>query len=377
MLVVELCSSHGEVLCGMVQYMLDLGYSVDALIDTQLFLDNALDIGFDDRVRVCATSVTNIKIILSTKWIKQYEFVFFNTLIVYQNPRISILCLAPYHQPKNGFLAIEHNTQAQYARILPPHRILTLMPTPHYRFYANAHYFGKHAKQGKHTQNPSFLIVGKISKNLQPTLDVFRQLAHHASFDLFIIGGYDQSHYDLTDLKDHIHFTGYLTYPQLYGYANKAHFILPLLDAHDVAHNRYLYDFSGSLGLSYGFGIIPIIHRKFAPHFLLNQDNALIYDDMLEILCQALRMPASQIQSKALSLHTLAKHLHTQSLAHITQALQTPCPTIHYPLSFRIKAFLKHRYWRLRRYGKLLFLIYKSLRHKSEVKAKTSYNRKF
>lgn len=170
--------------------MLDLGYSVDALIDTQLFLDNALDIGFDDRVRVCATSVTNIKIILSTKWIKQYEFVFFNTLIAYQNPRISILCLAPYHQPKNGFLAIEHNTQAQYARILPPHRILTLMPTPHYRFYANAHYFGKHAKQGKHTQNPSFLIVGKISKNLQPTLDVFRQLAHHASFDLFIIGGY-------------------------------------------------------------------------------------------------------------------------------------------------------------------------------------------
>ena len=387
-LLVEYSPSHGEVLCALVRYMLELGYRVDVLLHTQLFLDNALKLGFDDRVRAFATSPVHIEILLGSAQVEAYEFAFFNTLVIYQIPPLSLPHFIPCRQPKNGFCAIDHNATLQYKRILPTQRIFSLLPNTFYPHFLNAHFFGTHSHaknledsthpthdecnaHPKSSENPHpthdeptrFLIAGRLSKDLSPLLKLFGRLAHtHTAFSLTIVGSYDKSLYDTHNLGDRLRFTGYVSYDTLYAHARQSHFILPLLDASNPHHDRYLYDFSGSLGLSYGFGIIPIIHSKFASHFLLTQENALIYDDdsLFESLRQALDMPKSRIQGKSQALRTLASRLHAQSLEHIAQALQTPCPPIRYTLTSRIRAFLRQRYFRLRRRGKLLYLLCKS-----------------
>lgn len=382
--------------------MLELGYRVDVLLHTQLFLDNALKLGFDDSVRAFATSPVHIEILLGSAQVEAYEFAFFNTLVIYQIPPLSLPHFIPCRQPKNGFCAIDHNATLQYKRILPTQRIFSLLPNTFYPHFLNAHFFGTHShaknledsthshpvrdehnahpkspeslhtahnehhphhKHGEHNEPIRFLIAGRLSKDLSPLLELFGQLAHtHTAFSLTIVGSYDKSLYDTHNLGDRLRFTGYVSYDTLYAHACQSHFILPLLDASNPHHDRYLYDFSGSLGLSYGFGIIPIIHSKFASHFLLTQENALIYDDngLFESLRQALNMPKSHIQGKSQALRTLASRLHAQSLEHIAQALQTPCPPIRYTLTSRIRAFLRQRYFRLRRRGKLLYLLCKS-----------------
>ena len=382
--------------------MLELGYRVDVLLHTQLFLDNALKLGFDDRVRAFATSPIHIEVLLGSAQVEAYEFAFFNTLVIYQIPPLSLPHFIPCRQPKNGFCAIDHNATLQYKRILPTQRIFSLLPNTFYPHFLNAHFFGTHShaknpeysthshpvrdehnahpkspeslhtahnehhphhKHGEHNEPIRFLIAGRLSKDLSPLLELFGQLAHtHTAFSLTIVGSYDKSLYDTHNLGDRLRFTGYVSYDTLYAHACQSHFILPLLDASNPHHDRYLYDFSGSLGLSYGFGIIPIIHSKFASHFLLTQENALIYDDngLFESLRQALDMPKSHIQGKSQAMRTLASRLHAQSLEHIAQALQTPCPPIRYTLTSRIRAFLRQRYFRLRRRGKLLYLLCKS-----------------
>lgn len=356
-LVVETNGYHGEVLIGVVEYLLSLGYKVDVLLRTKLFLDRALEVGFDDRVRAFAANRQDIYIILSSSKIKHYEYVFFNTL---KSAHLSILSKALIKTPKNGFLAIDHNFFADYDRILPKHRIFSLIPNPKYPFFINTHYFGKYAKLQKPSQNIEFLIAGRVQKDLQANLDFFKQLKsnHNINFKITIVGNYDKNIFNIDSLESNINFTGYLNYPELYERASSSHFILTLLDAKNTAHNRYLYDFSGSIGLSYGFNIIPIIHQKFAAHFLLDESNALIYDDnnFFETLQKAISLSSSEIKSKQESLQNLTTKLKQDSIKNLKQAISTPCPKIQYSKVFVIKLFLWHKVITIGKYCKFLAL---------------------
>lgn len=375
-LIVEYQFTHGEVLCGLVHYMLELGYQVDVLLHTQLFLDKALDIDFDDRARVFATHPTNIEMLLHTQQIQHYEFVLFNTLVIYQNPLMSILNRIPCRQPKNGFLAIEHNGTIQYNRMLPCHRIFSLLPNGLYQYYINTYFFGTDTYSSKSWDTVEFLISGRIAKDLSIILDFFREIRHIHTipFRLSITGNYNPNLYNLDNLEPFIHFMGYIDYQKLYQYAKRSHFILCLLDANNPEDDRYLYDFSGSLGLSYGFGIIPIIHNKFAPHFMLDSNNALIYEDgeLFRVLLKAFCISKPEMQQKISNLQDLAKQLHKQSLLNITQSIQTICPKIQYSRRFVIKFYLRQGYLRLRRRVKLLYLYVKYFFSKSKAEVKKS-----
>ena len=344
-LVVEPSVTHGEIVPGFVQYWLDLGYSVDVLLHRDVMRDNPFCRFKDSRLRFFNHSYTSYKSLLSSPNINKYRYLFFSTAAYARgfNKDGSVYsmrdCMTCLPQRAKSFFLVEHNLKNvrpfKEIHLLEGGRIITLAPFSwegQRTVMVNPHYFGEVAitPKGKPTQ---FIVVGALDmqrRNHNLLVDAIFSLVEMGRKDFHItVVGSGRANIaalkaELTGtLAEHVTFTGWITFEELYALMEKSDFLLALMDPDNPAHQRYItQSVSGSYQLSLGFRKPCVMHKAFTSFHNFTEKNSVLYDSgLVSAMQQAMDMENDSYATLQENLGELSRQLCEDSRENLGEAV--------------------------------------------------------
>lgn len=334
-LIVEVNNFHGEVVPGYVYYFLKLGYSIDVILQTEVYKSQPLVGVTDKRLRLFCSSFGLFPLMLRRSKTKRYKHVLFTTSMWYwhynekTNPSPSVLKYFKIAKHQSLLLG-EHDTRRitgyQDKFNIHERQILCLWDFSR-GLMVNSHYFGQCSKRVKN-QVTQFVVVGGSS----PKRKDFALLIKHFSllcdtgliFNLHVVGS--SSLQDIPELlKPHVTLHGVLAFPKMYKVLECSDFLLPLLSPDNPFHERYITTgVTGSVQLVFGFLLPCIIQRKFADFYGFNEQNSFVYDNDFQYkLKQAICISQENYSVLCDNLQSYKNKIADKSLQNLRTALDS------------------------------------------------------
>ena len=329
-LIFEAQPHHGECLPAYIKYFNDLGYHVDLLILREIIEQNPFcRLPENSDFSIIEGTWDNRAEILKNEKILNYKHILIATAICYYSPQVPVIDEFQIFKKHPSVLIVEHDLRDidinHEREFLEKNRISTLWKFP-FGTMINPCYFGRVEITSKNV--PTFIVVGKIEKKRKNHDLLFesisRLLLKTQNFHVIIIGEVENS--DLTipeKIRPYITITGYVNFPEMYQYMEKADFFLPLLDDENKDHERYLTSgVTGSLQLILGFRKIALIQEKFAKFYEFNAQNAIIYKKNLEdAMYKAVEMSPKLYQEMQDNLDEKAISIYAKSERNLRRML--------------------------------------------------------
>lgn len=331
-LLIEANDSHGEVIAGYLKYFQNLGYRVDVLLNSKIATENPfcrLDVS---DVRVFVSGYLFLKKFLKQDKISEYKHIMLMTSAVYfyreNDYYISALRYYPELKKHPSLLIVEHELndieKLGEQSFVKMKRLITL---GHFSkgVFAAPVLFGN-LRITQKNELTTFICVGSIRnvrKNYQQLIDATLRLVHeNKSFKIVIVGDGKLEHLP-QEVHPYIEITGRLDFPKMFSKMEEADFYLPLLDAENVEHERYITTgVTGSAQLIYAFAKVPVLHPKFAPFYRFNDQNAIVTKDLFEGMKQAVEMSEEEYALKQKALKNLAVSLEKETQNNFKDILQ-------------------------------------------------------
>ena len=337
-LYIEVNNCHGEVIPGMVKYLSELGYKVDILISANLADIMDFSVLPPKSVnKIYKTDYPTMKAIFQSEKIKEYEYCFLNSSIIYGSPGnyFSFFELFPEcKKKKKGFIMLEHHLESLNQTMLTENRVLQLadikLKDGKSPVFCNSHYYGKISNHTKNNQ-VNFLSIGTLilaRRNPQLLFDGIKSLLErgYTNFKITLVGRSIPFDGISCEILNHIDCKGRISYQDMFEEIKKADFLLTLLDPAIEAHNRYIEcGTSGTFQLSYGFEIPCIIPEKFAATHFFNRSNSIIHkdaSDFAEALIRCIEMKEAEYDSVKEALKLTAEVIRTKSRENLRNILE-------------------------------------------------------
>lgn len=329
-LIFEAQPHHGECLPAYIKYFNDLGYHVDLLLLREIIKQNPFcKMPGNSDFSIIEGTWDNRAEILKNEKILNYKHIMISTAICYYSPQIPVIDEFPIFKKHPSVFIVEHdlhdidiNHEREY---LEKNRISTLWKFQHGTMI-NPCYFGNVTITQKNV--PTFIVVGKIEKkrkNHDLLFDAISRLLNKTeNFHVVIIGEVENSALTIPEkIRPHVTITGYLNFPEMFEYMEKADFFLPLLDEKNKEHERYLTSgVTGSLQLILGFRKIALIQEKFAKFYEFSDENALIYKERLdEAMYKAVEMSPKIYQEMQNNLDEKTISLYAKSESNLKRII--------------------------------------------------------
>lgn len=336
-LVIEPNRAHGEVIVGIVKYLIDLGFEVDVLLRSELIAENPFKRFKHKNIRIFEVSLF-ILYFMTKQLVARYKKTIISSSAFYcwiktKDEQITYLSfLRDFAQgvDTKNILLIEHdlNDIERFAEqeLLNNHQIITLADLGK-AVFVNPHYFGPVVNLPKNTVT-NFIVVGGIEiarKNHQALIAAVQNLVSQEILDFKItIIGEGTIEALPEEIASFIEIKGRLDFEKMYDELDKADFFMPLLDQDNIAHNRYLTTAtSGSFQLIYGFLKPAIINQKFAEIHKFNTQNAIVYNnnDLTTAMLAAINISRDKYSLMQNSLKALTNDIYKKSLANLASAI--------------------------------------------------------
>lgn len=323
-LLIESNGCHGEVISGYIKYFQNIGMDVDVLVTNVIYHEKPF---CRLKVKNCFYSkFTKFNKLLTTQYLVNYKHIFIMSSVNYTNGIHAITDLFPDIKLHKSVYYVHHNTSyitKYFNDVKPNHNIML----GHFdnAIYINPHLFGKYTIPQKNDET-IFISVGGINakrKNHTALLDAIENLHNKGlrNFKVWVIGSGKLRHLKKS-VKQHIKLFGHINYEQMFSLVEQAHFFLPLLDANNPDHIRYIKtQVTGSTQLIYGFRKIPVIHKKFAKFYGFNNTNSVIYDDLSDGMTAAILMTTKEYENHIHKLDNLATKIAIESQQNLKDIL--------------------------------------------------------
>ena len=329
-LMVEPNPYHFELQPGFCKYFQDLGYSVDVIAQPELQEDSAY-IRYPKPPDIYYLSPKHQKKALQSPKIKQYDFVFLSTSVLWAKPiresYISWLGFEP--KGKFGFFLVEHNTipylkNYGHEKYVAQKRSFSLAGQ-HQIPMLNPHYFGDVTITDK-TPKTTFSAIINERKNIDLFFEACRILIRNkiTNFQVYVTGRSVITELP-EDLQNYITVTGKMKFADLWNIYEKSDFLIPMLNPEIPSHGRYKNGtVTGSWQIMMGFLKPAVIHRDFAGYYRLDESNSVIYKSNTE-LAQAMEscIDMNQKDYKILqsSLKALADEVYSESMQNLKTSI--------------------------------------------------------
>jgi hypothetical protein len=332
-MLIEVLSSHGEVLPGMAKYLIDLGYNVDVIFNIskprrKIGSINTLSIFcrfVHENLKIYTFKNAEIKTILNTEISRKYKNIIINTYkerIFEYCSKKRIFELGPICMVHNPVSVL--NDPYSFSN-----KIITLIKMDFYNRnppkYINAHYFGEIKTHDK-LDVTTFITVGNVnaSRNFKLLFDACDLLIKRniVNFKVNIIGN---GNIKVPTVYDGlINFLGYLDFKEMFIEVERSDFILALLDGINI---RYLNAASGSYQLSYGFLKPIVLLKKFSEISNFTNENSILYEQNMDLafgMEKAINMRNEEYQQMIKELKLLETEIYNDSLKNLQSILLSP-----------------------------------------------------
>jgi len=333
-LIVEPNNCHGEVIPGYVQYFIDMGYNVDILITTKLCLSGPLYRTSPLYTNIFAVNSSEMKKILNSAKIQEYDNVFFTSGIIYTGKDKFISCFDKYKKlKKDNIIVVEHHLDMANDELLKAGKTVMLAdidtklsPKP---LIINPHYFGKIDITAKNEKITKFIMVGGLDlkrRNCDLIINAVNDIVDKGfkNFKIIVVGKGNLSDID-EKVKPYIKIKGKLNFDKMFKEMEDADFFLPLLDPENSDHERYITDgTSGSFQLIYGFRKPCIICEKFVARHGFNNKNSFVHknnQDLSKSMINAINMNSDDYSEMQNILAEYADSLYNKSLCNLKTIL--------------------------------------------------------
>jgi len=277
-LLLEPYDVHGEVVPGLVKYLLDLGYNVDVAIsmtgrgrnDISLFLP------FDKNDKLKVKSMAGYKInrlLRSPSYLKHYKHIVINSF--YDNDinfyKVNLFKLKPVcmlHNPDIVNSYFKTNKIISLVKMDCPNRESPLV--------VNSHYFGDYAKAGKSktTTFVAFNSKNAARRNMNLLFKACDTL-YEKKINNFCIKIIGRGIAIPPEYSSNFSVFESLNFNETFNEISASDFLLGLIDAASV---EYANKASGTFQLSFGFLKPVILHSKFSSGFF-NDNNSVLHND--------------------------------------------------------------------------------------------------
>ncbi len=329
-LIVEPNHYHFEILPGFCQYFKELGYDVH-LISQPALLDDSPFIRCSEKPETFYLSPKYQKKALAHKKIKQYDWVFFSTSVLWEKAiRDSYpnwLSFLP--QSKYGVLMVEHNLfpyveQYGHKKFIAEHRTFTLAGQ-HNVPMLNPHYFGGLSITPKGSKT-TFSAVIHHEQNKDILFEACRKLitSSQTHFRVIILGRSVVKDIP-ADLLQHIEVTGKIKFSEFWAKYDQTDFIMTMLNPEIPAEQKYRNGTTtGSWQLMMGFRKPVLIHTDFADFYRLHNENAILYqqnEELAETMSRCIAMTDPQYEAYQRNIKALASEIHEESLHNLRKVI--------------------------------------------------------
>jgi len=327
-LLTELLPYHGEVLPGLVKYLLDLNYNVDIVLNKYqrnfISANSGLFYCFKDneKVRVKVLSVCNINILLRSSHVKKYKRVIINTFhddyIKFHFYKIDFNKLIPICMIHNYNITNEYFMSNNIISLV---KIECLNRKP--PIIVNSHYFGNFPKHDK-SYTTTFIILNTTNlfrRNIYLLLNACEELYKKGiyNFNIKIIGNgiiIPEKYFK------NFQIFGYMDFNEMYNEINNSDFILAVIDQASV---QYTNKASGTYQLCYGFNKPIILHKKFSNIAGFNDQNSILYDDnddLSDAMVKCINLSNTDYANMVYLLGELSKNIYNESRNNLKSILE-------------------------------------------------------
>ncbi len=325
-LLIETNGCHGEVISAYIPYFQKLNLNVYCLVNKRLAQENPF-CRLQGIKEIYSASQKKLSNLLKSEHLNKYDHIFIMSSINYKGGENNVTDMFPDLKKHKSVYYIHHESQyiSEFYSDTDINRNIMLGKYDNCT-YINPHLFGDYTIPEK--QSPTtFICVGGISperKNHKLLLDAIQKLHNEGhDFKVLVIGSGSLKNIP-PEIQEHIKLLGHLNYSDMYNYVESAHFFLPLLDANNPEHDKYItIKVTGSAQLIYGFRKVPVIHNKFAKFYRFNNRNAIPYNDLSDGMRTAIKSTAQQYKEYTYELDITATEIETESAENLNKILST------------------------------------------------------
>ncbi len=320
--------SHAEVVPGFAKYLLDLGYEVSILITPERYKEGLFSKFGDFAGKIHFNKMSQRQI---RKFIKNNGLANAKGLLLTTSGKLAESADYPserkfFGQLKDGqkLIIVEHDVKKAFDLGTLTNDIVMLR-TPYYKTAkateVNPHYFGDVAITQKNADVVNFITVGALRgkrRNSDMLVEAVASLVDKGieNFKITCIGKGSIKHIP-PHLQKFFDAKGQANFSELYAEMENADFFLPLLDAENLAHERYITTgTSGSFQLVFGFATPCVIEEKFAEINYLTSANSILYNgsqSLANAMVQAIKMSLGDYTKMQENLKSTAETLAMRS----------------------------------------------------------------
>lgn len=334
-LIVEPHPYHQEILPGFIKYFNELGYNTNLLIRKEVS-NSEVFCKFPYQPNITFFKEKNIKSILLSNKIKEYDFIFFSSFEYltdkFRGKFLDFIGFIP--KTKNGILGCYHTTSfIDEFDSLGYYNDKRLFTVSGFDFKSKptvmlaSIYFGKVETKKAFNNFVRFIVVGsvtKYAKNHDLIIEATEKLLEKNinNFEIVVIG---KGTINIPKkCRKNIKFFGDLDFKNMYREMEKAHYFLPLLDPTIETHKHYMNETStGSRQLILGFLTPCIINEEFAKIYHFNESNSITYkeNNLVEAMKMAINFNQSDYEKLQKNLKDLAENIYKESLTNLQTAI--------------------------------------------------------
>jgi len=344
-IIIELNTYHGEVLPSLAYFLNQLGYLVEvyasrAVTELNPFVTTA-SLNYSMHTLSDSIGVDEWQ-----KKIDQYDLLVWNSVEPIRHLEVIEKIKAPT-------LAVVHNGNRILAKeykdyfSVPYRQALVLSPNLQKYFQQEGFkvnwvfpsYYSDESVQPKvNPEKFSFCVQGKVEfkrRNYLSIIDAVKKLNRSVNiklFDIRVIGKSDSFEgfllrqlVNFSGAKQRFHFSSKLSlYREYFAELARSDFLCPLIDETKKEYRSYFVDkASSSIPTALGNGLVPIVQRKFAMLYEV-EELSICYDDgyLLLALEEALKMSNEELLTKKRLVLSANEKLLGQSVQNLSNAIQ-------------------------------------------------------
>lgn len=327
----EPCSkSHGEIVPGYAQILLDLGYRVVVLMTPKRIPEGLFSRMTHPRLVLTQLSQRQIARFVKTPAVHEAAVLLVSTagkLPHLPDARVDLTSVFGSNVPDN-LQMVEHDAKAEIDAGVWSEKTITLRELDYKGFSSvvvNPHAFGSVKVTPKSQGKTVFLLVGAARakrRNQNLVYDAAERLVEEgiSNFEIRLIG--KKGAQDIPpSLASHVTELGRLDFSQMYSEVEGADFVVTAFQGDNPDHAAYkTVKTTGSFQLCYGFGKPGILQEGFAQGTALTKDNSLFYgtdEQMFDAMKQAVEMSEDDYDTMQANLLNDAQRLYQTSLGNM------------------------------------------------------------
>ena len=324
----EPCSkSHGEIVPGYAQILLDLGYRVVVLMTPARIPEGLFSRMTHPRLVLTQLTQRQIARFVKTPTVHKAAVLLISTagkLPHLPDNRVDLSSVFGTNIPKNLRL-VEHDAKSEIDAGVWSDQTITLRELDYKSaksVVVNPHRFGEVEITPKTPGKTVFLLVGAARakrRNQNLVYDAAARLvdAGTTSFEIRLIGKKGTQEIP-AKLSPYVTELGRLDFSEMYKEVENADFIVTAFQGDNIDHTAYrTVKTSGSFQLCYGFGKPCIVQAGFVKGTALNARNSLFYgtdEEMFDAMRKAIQLSETEYAKLQKALIADAKQLYSTSL---------------------------------------------------------------